>query len=465
MAPAKTASDNNREPNSGEESSVLLRTKVGYAIGDLGLSIAYFAVGFFFLFYLTDVIGLSAAAAGTVVLIGKLWDGVNDPLIGVMSDRTRSRHGRKRVYLLYGAIPFAISFALLWWVPLDVSQTVAFVLAALAILFFATAYSLVAVPYMAMVPVMTVDYDERTQVIGFRAMFSSFGTITGGGIALLVSREDGVESALRGISIGFGVFCAVAIFVAAASIKGLEAQREVDISRVPFRRYVALAREPNVSTLLWFKLLGAVATGVLTASLPFFAEHVVGSTGLASASLAIYTITAAALVPVVNRLTHRVDKRRLLLAANILAALLLLILGLLVGTDSTILFLIGSALLGAAMSAYLLIPGSLVPDLVDWYEYEHGERHESVFFGLWMTIHQIGLGVAGFALGMLLHFFDYEGSADVQTESGVLGVRLAFGVLPGLFLVIAAIVLLRYQISRDQFEEARRALEAEAGRP
>jgi Na+/melibiose symporter-like transporter len=120
MAPAKTASDNGREPSTGEESNVLLRTKVGYAIGDLGLSIAYFAVGFFFLFYLTDVIGLSAAAAGTVVLIGKLWDGVNDPLIGVMSDRTRSRHGRKRVYLLYGAIPFAISFALLWWVPLDV---------------------------------------------------------------------------------------------------------------------------------------------------------------------------------------------------------------------------------------------------------------------------------------------------------------------------------------------------------
>ena len=441
---------------------MLRRTKIGYAVGDLGLSIAYFAVGFFFLFYLTDVVGLSASVAGSVVLIGKLWDGVNDPLIGVLSDRTRSRHGRKRVYLLYGAIPFAISFGLLWWLPLDASQAVTFILACAAILFFATAYSVVAVPYMAMVPVMTVDYDERTQVIGFRAMFSSFGTITGGGIALLVSDEDGVASALQGISIGFGIFCALAILVAAASIKGLEARNDADISRVPFRRYVALAREPNVSTLLWFKLLGAVATGVLTASLPFFAEHVVGSTGLASISLAIYTIVAAVLVPMVNRLTHRVDKRHLLLAANILAALLLLIIGLLVGTDSTVLFLIGSALLGAAMSAYLLIPGSLVPDLVDWYEYEHEERHESVFFGLWMTIHQIGLGVAGFTLGLLLQLFGYDGSADVQTESGVLGVRLAFGVLPGLFLVAAAVVLLRYQISRDRFEEARRSLEARA---
>ena len=75
---------------------MLLRTKIAYASGDLGLSIAYFAVGFFFLFFLTDVVELSAGAAGAVVLIGKLWDGVNDPLVGIVSDRTRSRHGRKR---------------------------------------------------------------------------------------------------------------------------------------------------------------------------------------------------------------------------------------------------------------------------------------------------------------------------------------------------------------------------------
>ncbi|HSR43900.1 MAG TPA: MFS transporter [Acidimicrobiia bacterium] len=444
---------------------MLRRTKIGYAIGDLGLSIAYFAVGFFFLFYLTDVVGLSAAAAGTVVLIGKLWDGVNDPIIGVMSDRTRSRHGRKRVYMLYGAIPFAVSFGLLWWIPLGASATVQFVLACAAILFFATAYSIVAVPYMAMVPIMTVDYDERTQVIGFRAMFSSFGTITGGGIALLVSKEDGVESALRGMSVGFGVFCALAVFVAAASIKGLEARHDADISRVPLRRYAELAREPNVSTLLWFKLLGAVATGVLTASLPFFAEHVIGNTGIASIGLAVYTITAAALVPLTNRLTHRFDKRYLLLTANIFAAALLAILGLVVDTDSAALFLIGSALLGASMSAYLLIPGSLVPDLVDFYEYERGERHESVFFGLWLTIHQLGFGIAGLLLGVFLQVFGYNGSNDVQTESGILGVRLAFGVVPGLFLVIAALVLLRYQITRDRFEEALKALGSVTPRP
>ena len=136
-----------------------------------------------------------------------------------------------------------------------------------------------------------------------------------------------------------------------------------------------------------------------------------------------------------------------------------------VDTDSAALFLIGSALLGASMSAYLLIPGSLVPDLVDFYEYERGERHESVFFGLWLTIHQLGFGIAGLLLGVFLQVFGYNGSNDVQTESGILGVRLAFGVVPGLFLVIAALVLLRYQITRDRFEEALKALGSVTPRP
>lgn len=440
-----------------------LRTKIGYSVGDFGLSIAYFAVGFFFLYYLTDVVGLSAALAGTVVLVGKLWDGVNDPLVGVLSDRTRSRWGRKRVYLLFGAVPFALSFALLWWLPLNASVAVTFVLACGAVLLFATTYSLVAVPYMALVPVMTGDYDERTELIGFRAMLSAAATIAGGAIALLVSRGDGVAPALKMMSLGFGLVCAAAILVAAASVRGVEAGGGADITRVPWGRYVALAREPNVAALLWFKLLGAVATGALTAALPYFAEHVIGDTGVASISLAIYTIAAASLIPVANRLTHRFDKRHLLLATNVAAAIVLGAIAFLLQTDAVVPFLIGSGLLGAALSAYLLIPPSFVPDLVEWYQYEHGERHESVFFGLWMSIHQIGLGVAGFVLGLLLQAFGYDGAAATQSASGILGVRMAFGAVPAVFLVVASLVLLRYRITRERFEAARDAVSGGRG--
>lgn len=430
------------------------RTGVGYAAGDLGLSIAYFAFGFFFLFYLTDVVGLSAALAGTVVLIGKLWDGVNDPLIGILSDRTVSPYGRKRVFLRYGAVPFALSFVVLWWIPAGTSTVLAFTIAILLVLVFATTYSLVGVPYQALVPVMTTDYDERTRLVAFKAIFSAVGTILGGGIALVVSSQVGVESALRSMAVGFGVFCAVAVLVASRAVRGFEDRAGAEITPVPLRRYVALAREPNVSTLLGHKALGAVATGVLTAVLPFFALHVVGSGSAASISLAAYTIVAAALVPLWNRLTRVVDKRRLVLLSNSAAAVILAGIGILASTESLAAFVGGSALLGAAMSAYVLIPPSLVPDLVDWYEFQTGERHESVFFGLWMTVHQLGLGVAGFVLGVFLELFGYVGGADIQTAGGILGVRLAFTIIPGLFLVLAALLLQRYRITRTRMDEA-----------
>jgi Na+/melibiose symporter-like transporter len=256
------------------------------------------------------------------------------------------------------------------------------------------------------------------------------------------------------MAIVFGAFCTVALLVAAHSVRGVEDTTGAEITPVALRRYVALALEPDVSTLLGHKLLGAVATGVLTAVLPFFALHVVGSGTAATISLAVYTITAASLVPTWNRLTHRFDKRRLVLVSNGAAAVVLVGVGLLATTGSLVVFVAGSALLGAAMSAYVLIPPSLVPDLVDWYEYETGERHESVFFGLWMTIHQLGLGIAGLILGVFLEAFGYVGGADVQSAGAVMGVRIAFASIPGVFLVAAALLLGRYRISRDRFDEA-----------
>ena len=438
----------------GQFDAVPTSTGVGYAVGDLGISLAYFAFGFFFLFYLTDLVGLSAALAGTVILIGKLWDGVNDPLIGILSDRTRSRRGRKRVYLLVGAVPFGISFVALWWIPSTWSTGGTVALAIALVLVFATTYSLVTVPYQALVPVLTCDYDGRTRLVSFKAVFSAIGTVVGGGIALVVSSQVGVESALRAMAIGFGVCCGLTVLVAARSVRDLERAHEVPIAPVPLRRYLALAREPNVSTLLGHKFLGAVATGTLTAVLPFFALHVVGSGTAASISLAVYTVVAASLVPVWNRLTHRFDKRRLVMISNAAAGVILLGTGLLASVGSLAVFLVGSALLGAAMSAYVLIPPSLVPDLVDWYEFERGERHESVFFGLWMTIHQLGLGVAGFLLGVFLSVFGYVGGAETQSASAVQGVRLAFAIIPGLFLVLAALLLQRYRITRDRLDAA-----------
>ncbi len=431
-----------------------MRSKIGYALGDLGISVSYFAVGFFFIYYLTDVVGLDPYLAGLAFFLGKLWDGVNDPIMGVLSDRTKSHLGRKRVYVLLGAVPLALSFVLLWSIPTDASQAVQFVLATLAITLFATTYSVVVVPYMALVPVMSRDYDERTQITGMRAILSTIGTIVGGATAMLLSSFENEVVGLRTITIAFAMITACTLMIAAASVRDVEDNPSADGEIVPFewRHYLAIVTDRNVAILLIHRFLGAIGTGVMMASIPYFTDSILGDPGKSTIGIAIYVAVSAITIPVWNRLTHTNDKRRLLLIANTFTAAVLFGIGFLVGEGQSQAFYIGCVFLGMSMSAYILIPYSLVPDLVEYYENETGERHESIFFGLWITSHQLGISATGLIIGLSLGLFGYDGTTSTQTDAALMAVRVSLGVIPGLFLIVAALIVQKYSVTREVFE-------------
>jgi glycoside/pentoside/hexuronide:cation symporter, GPH family len=444
-----------------------MRRKIGYGLGDMGNSISYFTVSFFFLFYLTDILLLPPALAGFAYFIGLAWDSINDVFIAVINDRTRSRYGRKRVYLLWGAVPFAISFIILWLTPLYASQTVKFTYAILSLLVYTTIYSLVTVPYLSLVPDLSRDYDERTQITGIRAILSTVGIILGGGTALLVSRFPNELMGLRVMAVTFGILATITTLIAAQSVRGVEPNEEEITHRpqVSMRLYWILLKDRNVFILMFYKFLSAIGTGALMASLPYFAKHALGDEGYSTFGLLIYILCTAGFVPVVNLLTRRYDKRKLLLIGMVTAATVLLAIGLLAGPSSTTLFYGGCALLGLAMSTYVLIPYSLVPDLVDYYDYKTGDRHESVFFGLWLTFHQMGIAAAGFLLGSFLQIQGYKGELAVQSPSALLAVRLSLSILPGFFLVIASFVLQSYGITRSYYQKIQAGLAKSALNP
>jgi GPH family glycoside/pentoside/hexuronide:cation symporter len=445
-----------------EVGMISLWRKIGYGLGDMGLSISYFTVGFFFIYYLTDIVGLQPYLAGLAYFIGQAWDSVNDPLMGAISDRTVSRFGRKRVYLLFAAIPFAASFVLMWMIPLDAGQTLKFVFATIAMLVYATLYSVILVPYMALVPIMTTGYDERTQIIGIRAMLSTLGTLLGGGAAMLVSSFESELTGLRVMALAFAILLLITIFAAAQSVRGSEKPAETSAATRAegWHFTLKLISDRNVFILMLFKFLGAIATGSLIASLPYFSKNILGDEGRSTIGLALYITIAAICIPLWERLTRRFDKRRLLLIAMFILALILLCIGLFVSSQTLIAFYIGCALMGTVMSAYVLIAFSFPPDLVDYYEYHNGIRNESLIFGVWLTVHQLGVAFAGLLLGLFLQLSHYNGALSEQTASALLAVRLALGVLPGLAMILAVIVLQRYAITRQVYQEIRQALES-----
>jgi GPH family glycoside/pentoside/hexuronide:cation symporter len=427
-------------------------------MGDLGISISYFAVGFFFIYYLTKIVGMDVFLAGLAFFIGKAWDGINDPLMGILSDRTRSKWGRKRIYILFGAIPFGISFILLWMIPQGTSDLIQFFLATLAMLLYGTAYTVVTVPYMAMVPLMSEDYDERTQITGIRAILSAVGSLLGGGAALTfddTATKADQATTIRVIGIIFGVLSTLSLIIAAQSVKNVsdDVIDENKIMTLGLKSYIELAREKNVSVLMMLKFTGAIGTGILSAAIPFFADDVLGGVASASIGLGIYIVFGSLTIPYWNRLATRVDKRKILLATNSGVAIILAGIGFLVSEDTAILFYVGTALLGITMGSYLFLPYSLVPDLVDYYEVQNNERQESVYFGLWMTSHQLGIALAGLILGIVLWLFGYNEDAETQSNTTIIGVRIAFGLLPGIFLVLAVIILQKYEITKDVYQK------------
>lgn len=434
-----------------------LRNKIMYGAGDMGVSIVYFAVGIFFIFYLTEYVKMSPYLAGLAFFIGKLWDGVNDPFMGWISDKTNSKYGRKRVYLLFGAIPFGLSFTTLWMIPLQASITTQFILAVLTMVFFGTMYTVVVVPYMALVPVLSDDYDERTQITGIRAILSTIGTIFGGGIALVVSGL----SDIRGMGYIFGGYAALMIYISAQGVKDIEQQEKNQhaIDTGTFNQYFQMMKERNVFLLLKMKFLGAIGTGLLSASIPYYAKHILGDESFSTYGLAVYIIFSAISIPLWNKLSHRKDKRDLLLFSNFLVLLVLLSIGFFVDANSIPLFFLGSALLGITMASYLLFPYSLVPDLVEYYEFKSGERHESIFFGFWMTVHQLGIAFSGLILGFFLEFGGYNVNATSQSSNAIITIKSAFGFLPGFFLVVAALSLRKYEINREFFNSIKSSLQ------
>ena len=182
------STDKNRERLS-------VKTKILYGVCEFGVSMMHSAVQFFLMFYYTDVVGISPAIAGTALLVGKLtWDSINDPLVGLVSDKMQTRFGRRRPFLLLGAIPYGLSVWIVFSMPSGLTGPAAFFAVLFTFLLFDTFHTAISVPYYAMTPELTHDYDERTSLTAYRKIFGVSGYMAG---AILIVNGLGGGSIYR----------------------------------------------------------------------------------------------------------------------------------------------------------------------------------------------------------------------------------------------------------------------------
>lgn len=455
--------------------------KLAYGAGDLGPAITANILAFFLLFFFTNVAGLNPALAGSILLIGKVWDAVNDPIVGVLSDRTKSPMGRRLPWMLWGAIPFGLFYVLQWLVPHfsdnpASNQWWLFGYYVLVAILFNTAYTAVNLPYTALTPELTQDYNERTSLNSFRFLFSIGGSILSLLLADWIFTLLKPSTAAVGGSCNAGVMQYVVLAIACSlmAIASLywcvwgirdrvlaSEQRRLETTNetvIPLREQlkIALSNRPFLYVIgIYF--CSWLAVQVTASIIPYFIVNVMQREDQLTRVLLAVQGTALVMLFVWTEVSKRLGKKVVYFMG----------MGLWIIAQAGLYFLkpeqIGlmyvlAVMAGVGVSTAYLIPWSMVPDVVELDELQTGQRREGVFYAFMVLLQKVGLALALFILGWGLAAAGFKERipcqpAPVQPESAIKAIQLAIGPLPTVALIAGLVLAYFYPITREVHDE------------
>jgi GPH family glycoside/pentoside/hexuronide:cation symporter len=395
-------------------------------------------------------------------MVSKIGDAINDPIIGVMSDRTRSRWGRRYSWMLWGAIPFGILFFLQWLVPPGNTWLLYGYYVVLGLLF-NTAYTAVNLPYTALTAELTDDYDERTSLNSFRFAFSIGGSLLSLILGKIVADQipDPVwqyiwlAAICTLLSVLPILWCVVGTFRYGMAAERRCAERNETAPSLGLKQQLAIVFQNRPFLyVIGIYLCSWLAVQLTASILPYF---VVSYMGLQQADFFMVAIgvqlTAFAMLFVWSALSRRWGKRGVYFAGMSLwiiaqAGLLLLQPG-----QTGLLYLL-AVMAGVGVSTAYLVPWSMLPDVIELDELTTGQRREGVFYAFMVFLQKLGLALALWLVGIALEVAGYlptaaGGTPANQPASALLAIRLAIGPLPTAALIGGLVLAYFYPITRD----------------
>lgn len=444
--------------------------KAGWAAGDVGIACYVGGTMTYLLFFLTQAHGISPAWAGLALLLPRLIDVVLDPLMGVVSDRTVTRMGRRRPYLLYGSIAFGLTFYLTFDL-LDFANPLHTVLYAGTIYLLAsTAYTVYSIPHAAMAAEMSPSYRERTSIVGYRMLGSRIGILVVGlSGPYLFSSQANLQQGFRVFGAVFGALIMVGglvSFWATRRAPRYEGPVAVFDLRAEMR---ALQRNRPFRALFMVFLLQNIAIGMSATSLVYFATVVmqveVRHVGWFASGAAVVAMLVTPLWMRAGKVWG-VGKKRVYTIAMLFEIAAYTGIFLLVGPGSVGIFIALLLLLGVGDAACQLAPHSMVPDTVESGQLETGVRRDGMIFGAISGCMKFGMAVGAFLASTVFSFAGFVPGEGVvtQTDSAILGVRAAYCLAPVALWLIALWLLRHYDLDEKRHDDIRAQLAGSAAR-
>lgn len=444
----------NREPLSAS-------IKTGWAIGELAVAVYVGLTMAFMLYYCTDALRIPPAIAGIALLVPRILDAFADPVMGVVSDRTVSRFGRRRFYLAFGAPLLGLLFALVFFVPPAAAVQTKVVYLMAAFLLSNAAITAFGVPYSAMAAEMTADYAERTSLTGYKMMAARTGIVLSGFFGPLIFRSvSNLADGFRLLGLTAGVFMAATglwAFFATASAPHVARP----VHKFDLRAEVAAVLSNGPFRILWLVyLLQNIAIGASATTLIYFLVYAMRfDPRETSLFLAAGGIAAAIATPPWVLIARKLGKRNAYAIGLILAAAVALILFFVAPSFAP--FFLGIVIVaGMIDGGNQLLPNAMVPDSVEVDEAATGERREGAIFGAWSFCLKLGMTLGAFAVSLGLSLFGFVGAAAPadQSATALLGIRFMYAGFPAILWLAALLLLSRYNLTEMKYD----ALKAEA---
>lgn len=477
-------------PSSTTLPKLSFNEKLAYGLGDVGNALAVSSISFWLLIYLTDVAGLGAFLAGIAMMIGRAWDALADPVVGWITDNTNTRWGKRRPFLLFGAIPYAFCYSLLWMVPAFQSELGVFIYITIVLLMFNTCFAFVIVPYASLTASITNDYSERLSLTAFRMVASQSSFLIGAAVpsalVLWITSPDGgeaffIRTGLQGIvdgifgswahtpRQGYAMMAALFSMIMVASVwtvftgireRIVEGAAHPHHNGSPFSYGFAIIKQ--LKTNRPFRLgvsilcLSECAAALVAVNLPYYIQYVLLLEAKRTSILVTLFLGAIAGVPIWSAIGRRFGKSETYRIVVLVYAGLLCLLPFLPSGNPTPIFIF-AALGGVCHAAALMIPWSIIPDVVEYDELHSGMRREGLFYGGSLFSYKLATAIGVMLSGGILTLIGYIPN-EAQSADTIFGMKATISLAPAAFLILASFIASKYPLTATRHKEILDAL-------
>ncbi len=436
-----------------------VKEKIGYSLGDTASHFVWDMVGFWLLFFYTDVYGISAAAAGTIMLIARFWDMAIDPVIGVISDRTNTRWGKFRPYILFGAIPYAVLAILTFTTP-HLGETGKILYAAATYILLMTAYAAINLPYSALGAVMTDDTYERAGLNTYRFIAGFTGQFVVTGLALTLAEFFGGGDKAQGFQYTVFLFAGLSLVFFFITFKTTRERVHPPKEQVnSLKEDVGnLFKNKAWIVLALVGIISFIMFAMQNAAIAYYFKYYLGRENNVQLFNVIGTIALIVALPLSKPLAKRFGNKNVFIGSSLISGLFFILIYLPGVTDLTTIYIFNIIAKMAYAPAVPLL-WTMIADSADYGEWTTGRRATGLYFSAAVFAQKAGWGIGAAIAGWILAASGFVANV-VQNDTAITGIKLLVSVIPGILYMSCAVFMIFYKINTKTTTLMKKELDA-----